>query len=134
MYVTYTLWALLATPYDCIVNMFTGPMPAAPSHLSPIHRLEYYLCHHVYRQTLFAVAVFVLFGNVLFAIEEELHGLLWPFKSKQSFLEFLIFMAVVATCGLFATGYGRRGSPEAEAREVEEINDLYLTAVQYYWY
>lgn len=134
MYVIYTLWGLLAIPYGCILKMFTGPMPAAPSHLSLIHRLEYYLCHSVYRQTLMAVFIFVLFGNILLAIEEGLHCLLWPFKSKKSFLEFLIFIAVVATSGLFATVYGRRGSLEAEARQVEEINDLYLAAVQYYWY
>jgi len=134
MYVVYTLWGLLGIPYGCIVKMFTGPMPAAPSHLSLIRRLEYYLCHHVYRQTLFAVAVYVLFGSVLFAIEEGPHCLLWSFKNKQSFLEFLVFMAIVAVCGLLGTVYGRRGSPEAEAREVEKINDLYLTVVQYYWY
>ncbi|VTT74141.1 unnamed protein product [Fusarium fujikuroi] len=101
--------------------MFTGPMPAAPSHLSLFRRLEYYLYHHVYRQTLLAVSVFAMFGYLLIAIEEGLH-------------DFLTSMATIAVACLFGTVYGRRASPEAEAQVVEETNDLYLTVVQYYWY
>ncbi|CCT73714.1 uncharacterized protein FFB20_04960 [Fusarium fujikuroi] len=132
MYVIYTLWALSAIPYGCILKMFTGPMPAAPSHLSLFRRLEYYLYHHVYRQTLLAVSVFAMFGYLLIAIEEGLHGRL--FKDNQLFLDFLTSMATIAVACLFGTVYGRRASPEAEAQVVEETNDLYLTVVQYYWY
>lgn len=132
MYEIYTLWVLSAIPCSCILKMFTGPMPAAPSHLSLIHRLKYYLCHHVYRQTIFAVAVFAVLGHLLIAIEEGLHGRL--FKANQLFLDFLISMATAVVACFFGTVYGRRGSPEAEAQVAEEINDLYLTVVQYYWY
>ncbi|EWG51124.1 hypothetical protein FVEG_16755 [Fusarium verticillioides 7600] len=127
-------WALLAIPYGCVLKMCTGPMPPAPSHLSLIHRLGFYLCHPVYKQTLLGVFVFVMLESVLIAIEFGSPCIYWPHPSLRPLLDLLTCIAAIAVVCLFATVYGRRGSPEAEARQAEEINDLYLTFVQYYWH
>ncbi|KAH7240922.1 uncharacterized protein BKA55DRAFT_107056 [Fusarium redolens] len=134
MVVVEIFWCLMAVCYGVFLLICVGgPPPAAPSHLSRIRRLEYYLCHRIYRQTLLGLIILQLFGNMLVAIDQGQYSccIFWPSPSPRPFLEFLSAMLLIAAFVLFLMAYGRRGDPEAEA--AEKI-DLYLTCVQYYWY
>ncbi|RKK95821.1 hypothetical protein BFJ68_g747 [Fusarium oxysporum] len=125
---------LMAPCYGVLLRMCTGgPPPAAPSHLSRIRRLEYYLCHSTYRQMLLGLIMLLLFGNILVAIDEGKYSpcIFWPSSSPRPPLQFLTVMLLIAASVLLFTVYGKRGDPEAE---VAERIDLYLAFVQYYWY
>jgi hypothetical protein len=134
MVVVEIIWCLMAACCSVfIITCFGGPPPAAPSHLSRIRRLEYYLCHRNYRETLLGLTMLLLFGNMLVAIDQGQYSrcIFWPPWNSRPFLEFLSTMLLSAAIILFLMAYARRGDPEAEA--AEKI-DLYLACVQYYWY
>ncbi|KAJ9418673.1 hypothetical protein QL093DRAFT_2389947 [Fusarium oxysporum] len=134
MAVSYIFVLLIGSCYGVLFRMYTGgPPPAAPSHLSRIRRLEYYLCHSTYRQTLLSVTMLLLFGNMLIAIDEGKYSpcIFWSYSNPRPLLQFLTVMLLIAASVLFLMAYGRRRDPEAEA--AEKI-DLYLSCVPYYWY
>ncbi|SCN75697.1 uncharacterized protein FFB20_04962 [Fusarium fujikuroi] len=125
---------LFAPFYAVILRICTGgPPPEAPSHLNCIRRLEYYLCHSTYRQTLAGMLPLLFFGNMLIAIGEGRYppSIFWPSSSPTPILQFLTVMLLYAAIVLLLIVYGKRGDPKAEA--AERI-DLYLSVIMYYWY
>ncbi|CZR47702.1 uncharacterized protein FPRO_13369 [Fusarium proliferatum ET1] len=134
MMITTIFLFLFAPFYAAILRICTGgPPPEAPSHLSCIRRLEYYLCHSTYRQTLAGMLPLLFFGHMLIAIDEGKYSpsILWPSSSPTPILQFLTVMLLYAAIVLLLTVYGKRGDPKAEA---SERMDLYLSVIMYYWY